>query len=160
VGHPSRDTNDHGQIMKLIIIESPFSSGTKPSIPAVVLRNTKYVRACMRDAFLKGEAPFASHAFYTLPGVLDDNIPEERVMGMEAGWAWMRVLEVNHVAVYTDLGISFGMSEGIRRAREVGRQVEERALGGVWASCVDASLCLSPTPGPNHVAECPFWRNI
>ena len=35
-------------------------------------------------------------------------------------------------AVYTDLGISKGMTYGIERAKTLGRLVEERQLGENW----------------------------
>lgn len=85
--------------MKLVIIESPYAGEVE--------RNLAYVRACMRDALARGEAPFASHALYTQPGVLDDLNPIERKLGIEAGFAWG---EHAHLHVfYTDLGWSRGM---------------------------------------------------
>lgn len=50
--------------MILVIIESPYAGD--------VDRNLEYLRAAMRDCLKRGEAPFASHALYTQPGVLDD----------------------------------------------------------------------------------------
>lgn len=47
--------------MRLVIIESPFAGD--------VVRNLRYLRACMRDCLRRGEAPYASHALYTQPGV-------------------------------------------------------------------------------------------
>jgi hypothetical protein len=117
--------------LRRVIIESPFAGET----PADVARNVRYVRACLRDCLLKGEAPFASHALYTLPGVLRDDVPEERKLGMEAGWAWARVLDLGtpiRVVVYTDLGISPGMQSGIDGAKSWGRDIEMRQLGGAW----------------------------
>ncbi len=116
--------------MKRVILESPYAGRT----PALLARNTRYVRAAMRTCLLREQAPFASHAFYTLPGVLDDGDPVERKLGMEAGWAWMRVLDPNiSVVVCTDLGISDGMRAGIDNAKSWGRQVEMLSLGAAWA---------------------------
>ena len=42
---------------------------------------------CLRDSLLRGEGPITSHLLYTQPGVLDDQIPEERQMGIDAGLA-------------------------------------------------------------------------
>jgi hypothetical protein len=43
----------------------------------------------VRDRIIiAGEAPIASHLLYTQPGVLRDEIPEERRHGIDAGLAW------------------------------------------------------------------------
>ena len=47
---------------KLVLVESPFRAITEAP--------TDYVVRSMRDAFSRGEFPFASHRLY--PGVLDD----------------------------------------------------------------------------------------
>lgn len=104
--------------MKLVVIESPYAGD--------VDRNVKYARACMKDCFERNEAPFVSHLLYTQEGVLDDNVAEERKKGMEAGFLWGDKAE--KTVVYTDLGISNGMKEGIVRAVKVGRKIEYRSL--------------------------------
>jgi len=104
--------------MTLIIIESPFAGDVDVNI--------RFARACMRDSLSKGEAPLASHLLYTQEDVLDDDIPEERNWGIEAGLAWGRHAE--KTAVYTNLGITGGMEKGIQRAIEEGREVEYREL--------------------------------
>jgi hypothetical protein len=40
---------------------------------------------------LRGESPIASHLLYTQPGILKDDVPEERPLGIEAGLAWRSV---------------------------------------------------------------------
>ena len=60
--------------------------------------------------------------------ILDDNTPEERRLGIEAGLSWGRL--ANLTAVYTDLGISEGMQLGIERVKSEGRSVEYRVLEG------------------------------
>jgi hypothetical protein len=147
--------------MKRVIIESPYSSGTDPSLPLVVARNVRYVRACLRDCLLRGEAPFASHAIYTLEGVLDDHDPQQRRLGMEAGFAWAkgtdRTAAAIFIAVYTDLGVSSGMQSGLERHKSLGLAVKERSLGPPWTEC---QCCAEPIPiGPEHMWSCPFWRN-
>lgn len=134
--------------MRRVILESPYAG---PS-PVVVARNVRYLRACLRDCLLRKEAPFASHAIYTLDGVLDDAIAEERALGMEAGKAWLRCLDVHDVVVYTDLGVSLGMHAGIDNAKSWGRNIETRQLGGVWLRC-----CCQ-RPAPVHEQCCPLWR--
>ncbi len=107
---------------RLVVVESPYAGETEEEVE----RNIRYARACLRDCFLRGEYPFASHLLYTQPGVLDDKNSEERKLGIEAGLAWVKVAETT--IVYTDLGISDGMRQGIRRAIEDGRSVEYRVL--------------------------------
>jgi hypothetical protein len=85
----------------------------------------------MHDCLKRHEAPFASHLLYTQPGVLRDEVPQERTRGIEAGLAWG--LKAEATVVYTDLGISPGMKLGIERAKAAGRPVEERSLGPLWA---------------------------
>lgn len=106
--------------MDLVILESPFAGDVE--------RNIKYARMCMRDCLLRGEAPYASHLLYTQPGVLDDEIPEERKLGIEAGFFWGE--NADKTVVYTDLGISKGMQQGIDIAKLRGRPVEMRTLPG------------------------------
>jgi len=116
--------------MKLVIVESPYAgtgeSGT-PSYAREVERNEAYARRAMRDCLLRGEAPYASHLLYTQPGVLSDLDPEERELGMQAGWAWGDAAALT--VVYVDLGITRGMRRGIERAEAAGRPVERRRLG-------------------------------
>lgn len=121
--------------MKFIVvsIESPFSGNTA--------QNLKYVRACMKNCLERGEAPVASHALFTQEGVLDDNIPEERKLGIEAGFAINAL--VSKTVVYEDLGITEGMLEGIARAIQEGRIVEYRKLPN-WNPSEEPLTCLNP----------------
>ena len=108
--------------MRLVIIESPYAGNVE--------RNVSYARACLADSLARGEAPIASHLLYTQPGVLDDDIPAERALGIAAGLAWKTVADAQ--VFYVDLGWSRGMS-----AAAEGRPfetVECRRLGGVWAA--------------------------
>ena len=103
----------------LVIIESPF--------PGLVDRNLRYLRAAMHDSLVShGEAPFASHALYTQPGVLDDRSPEERLLGIEAGLAWGE--RADYVVVYMDLGITPGMQIGINTAVKNGKRLIYRSV--------------------------------
>lgn len=86
-----------------------------------------YLCAAMADCLRRGEAPFASHGLYTQPGVLDDNAPDQRDLGIEAGFAWHSVAEA--VVVYEDFGDSPGMQRGIENAKRLGLPVERRRLG-------------------------------
>lgn len=112
---------------QFVDVESPYTAATK----AEVIRNIRYARACVRDSLLRGEFPYASHLFYTQPGVLDDNVPNERTKGIDAGKAIIQKLGAKTV-VYTDLGISAGMRLGIKLAEDAGREIEYRELGEDW----------------------------
>lgn len=104
--------------MRLVILESPFAGD--------VANNVLYARACVRDSLARGEAPIASHLLYTQEGILNDDIPDERQWGIDAGLAWRRVADAT--VVYTDEGISVGMKYGIRAAEEIGNEVIYRSL--------------------------------
>lgn len=106
--------------MKRVVIESPYAGNVE--------RNIAYLRACMADCLQRREAPFASHGLYTQPGVLNDSIPAERALGILAGFTWRAVADLT--VVYTDLGITVGMQQGIDDARHHQRPVEYRQLGG------------------------------
>ena len=103
---------------KLVVIESPFAGEVE--------KNLMYLRAWMRYCLLRLEAPYASHALYTPPGVLDDTIPAQRKLGMEAGFVWGDLAEL--AVVYVDRGISRGMKEGILRAELAQRPIVYRSL--------------------------------
>lgn len=109
--------------MRLVLVESPYAGDVE--------RNLRYLRAAMRDCLLRGEAPFASHALYTQPGVLADENGDERALGMAAGFCWGA--KADATVVYRDLGVSGGMQRGIEDAAVVGRPVEIRSLPE-WAS--------------------------
>ena len=105
-----------------VIIESPY----KPDHASGrdLFQNLAYARDCMANSLSRGESPFLSHLLYTQ--VLDDDIPEERQLGMNSALAWYAVAEL--CAVYIDLGISEGMASGIEHAKAIGLTVEERTL--------------------------------
>jgi hypothetical protein len=121
--------------MKRVIIESPFAGRCAPGWPWPIsailkwidrLRNIRYLRACLRDSLMRMEAPYASHAIYTLPGVLRDYIPEERDLGITAGFRWGDIASKR--VFYVDRGWSRGMKLGLDRARLIGQKIEERSL--------------------------------
>lgn len=109
---------------RLVIIESPYRGVCYEELEA----NITYARACMHDALMRGEAPFASHLLYTQQGVLDDKEPLDRELGISAGLAWGE--HADATVVYVDRGIYTGMILGISRARAIGRPVEYRSLYG------------------------------
>ena len=108
-----------GPAMRRVILESPYAGDTAANID--------YARRCVRDALARGEAPIASHLLYTQPGILRDDVPQERQWGIDAGLAWRDVAEA--CVVYTDRGISKGMEYGIAATRAAGIPVEMRSIG-------------------------------
>lgn len=104
--------------MRLVILESPYAGDVE--------RNVRFAKACVMDCLKQGESAFASHLYFTLPGLLDDGNVLEREVGIDAGLAWGRVADAT--VVYKNLGITPGMREGIKRAHHAGRPVEYRVL--------------------------------
>ncbi len=101
-----------------VILETPYAGDIEA--------NLAYCRTAMRDCLLRDEAPFPSHALYTQPGVLNDEIPADRELGIVAGFAWRSV--ATKTVVYTDRGISRGMQAGIDHAKSIGHEIEYRTL--------------------------------
>lgn len=90
--------------MKLVVVESPYKGETNEER----FRNVYYARLCLHDCIVNhGEAPFASHLLYTQPHILRDEVPEERLQGIDAGLCFKRVVE--YTVFYTDLDWSTGM---------------------------------------------------
>lgn len=108
--------------MKFVIVESPYAGEIE--------RNVAYARAAMADCLKRGEAPFASHLLYTQPGVLRDEVPDERKLGIDAGLEIAKRADLT--VVYSDLGMSSGMRYGIAAAKAAGRPIQYRTLGEVW----------------------------
>lgn len=103
-----------------VILESPYSGDTE--------RHVQYARACVRDCALRNESALASHLLWTQDGILNDNIPQERGLGIALGLTWGEVADAT--VVYTDFGITEGMMIGIKNADLAGRKVEFRSLHG------------------------------
>ena len=109
--------------LPIVIVESPFAGNDVAHEDLHV----EYARACMRDAFVRGEVPYASHLLYTQPGVLDDDVPEQRELGIAGGHLFLKRC-ADFVAAYVDMWISTGMRRGIAEASACGRAVEYRSL--------------------------------
>lgn len=82
-----------------VMVESPFANKGALGV--------RYLYACLRDCLNRGEAPFASHGFYTQ--FLNDTIPTHRELGIACGYRWGMVADL--IVFYTDLGWSHGMIE-------------------------------------------------
>ena len=107
--------------MKLVILESPYAG----NVPL----NIAYAKLCLLDCLKRNEAPIASHLLFTQPGILDDNDPEQRKLGIAAGLAWAKVADIQ--VFYIDFGVSSGMEAAYNAGiittefRELGPEVIE-----------------------------------
>ena len=104
--------------MKRVILESPYAGNIE--------RNIEYARKCLRDSLGRNEAPIASHLLYTQDGVLNDDVEEERMWGINAGLAWKEVADL-HV-FYIDFGMSGGMKYALEYASKNNINVEFRTI--------------------------------
>jgi hypothetical protein len=104
--------------MKLVMVESPYAGDIEI--------NLQYARACMADCLKFDEAPFASHLLYTQEGILNDNVPSERSLGIRCNLAWQEAAD--YIVFYTDLGISDGMRDALICAIKTDKQVIFRRL--------------------------------
>jgi len=92
---------------RFVIVESPYAGTTAKEINL----NLRYLRLCMNDCIMRGEVPYASHGLYTQRGVLRDNVPGDRKLGMNCGFAVRERFDFS--AFYTDLNLSSGMDDGV-----------------------------------------------
>lgn len=111
--------------MKRVVVESPLSGN--------FLRNKLYALWCAYHCRTLGEAAYASHLFFTQ--FLDDEDPESRAFGIEAGYAWAETAHI--VAFYVDYGMSPGMlkaeqrwSEHLREYRKLPAQMLAQCAAG------------------------------
>lgn len=116
--------------MKRVIIESPYAGhGDSDYERRLATRvNITYARACVRDSVIRGEAPIASHLLFTQAGILNDDIPAERELGIAAGLAWREVADLS--VFYTDRGWSRGMLAALDSLGPAVNRTEIRALFG------------------------------
>lgn len=82
---------------KIVIIESPYQGNLE--------RNATYLRRCVLHSIALGETPFASHGFFPL--FLDDEVPEERELGIILGHQFIPF--ASRVLFYVDYEWSPGM---------------------------------------------------
>lgn len=102
--------------MRLVIIESPFAGDLE--------RNYEYLQFAIADSIHRGESPYASHKLIT--GALDDDIPEERDLGIRAGYAWWK--HAATIIFYVDYGMSPGMHKALQRAKTMQMATEMRKI--------------------------------
>lgn len=111
-----------GHRRRRVILESPYAGDIE--------RNLRYARAALKDSLMRHETPIASHLLYTQPGVLNDDNPAERRLGIEAGLEWRHVADL--AVFYTDLGWSAGMVAARDVYAREGKPVTFRAIGFDW----------------------------
>ena len=113
--------------LRVTVYESPFAARTFDQFA----RHVAYIRLLTRlGAQLYGEAAIASHMIWTQPGVLRDDDPEERALGIDCGLAVALLACNGHVGhvYWTDLGWSGGMLRSAESMRERGLPINERSL--------------------------------
>jgi len=109
--------------MKRVIVESPYAATTERGIDL----NEAYGELAMHDCLVNhNESPYASHLLYTRRFVLRDVVPEDRKLGIEAGFCWRGVAEKS--VFYKDLGLTKGMNQGIEDCKRKDKPYEIRAL--------------------------------
>lgn len=90
-------------------------------------KHRRYLKALALHVLGLGFAPYASHVYTQW---LDDNDPDQRTLGIQAGFAWAQ--GVQDVFIGTDLGVSAGMELGLKVHRAAGRTIHEVTLGPDW----------------------------
>ena len=120
-----------------VIIESPYAGKN----PTHYRRNIAYLHRAIQDCLKRGELPYASHGFF--PGALDDNDPEQRKQGIEAGFEVAELFARlgGGRVFYVDRGTSFGMQEGLLHADRISMPRIDRKLGPEWAVDKDPPYC-------------------
>lgn len=104
-------------------VESPYNAPNALG----VRRNILYARLACRWALEHGYAPYASHLLYTQPGILDDDVAQEREMGIAAARELIRAA-AQVTLMFVDLGVSEGMRLGLEDALAAAREVLEIRL--------------------------------
>lgn len=112
----------------LLYVCSPFRGEVK--------RNKDYARELTRKAIDNGFVPVAVHLYLT--ETLDDNKPEERAKGMEAGETILD--NCKFILVGGRYGISEGMASEIKRAIEKGKVFLIEGEPGKLTADVDMSI--------------------
>lgn len=119
--------------MKRVIIESPYAADDLAGIDL----NEAYGELAMHDCLVNyNESPYASHLLYTRRFVLRDDVPEDRKLGIEAGFYWRDVADKS--VFYKDLGMTKGMVQGISDCAKKENPYEIRTLpNNLWRRLVD-----------------------
>lgn len=86
-----------------------------------VEKNKRLARHLCRKAIESGFAPYAPHLY--LPDILDDDIPEQRTIGIDCGLAFIG--SCNALFYCAPNGITLGMQREIKYAESIGVNVHE-----------------------------------
>lgn len=108
--------------MKRLIVESPFAASEAYSVE----ENVAFARKVCRHALLLGFSPYASHLFFTQPGLLNDDLPDERRLGIDAGLVWSTDVEDVWFALRPGEKLSLGMTYAANRHRMRTARVQYR----------------------------------
>lgn len=99
--------------MRRVFVCSPYRGD--------VAANVEIALAACREVLRAGDAPFAPHLLY--PDILDDDVPAERALGIEAGRRWLAI--AHEVLVVGP--VTAGMREEIAAAEVLGIPVRYAA---------------------------------
>ncbi len=101
-----------------VVLESPY----RATETTTVEQHRVYLSHCIRDSNSRWESPYASHW-----GLADDDDDEmARHLGIRAGWEWGDLAAA--CVVYSDFGVTPGMSLSIDHYSSLGKPVEWRKL--------------------------------
>jgi len=119
--------------MRPAIVESPFktaeivlANGETATIEEA--KNIEYAKACCLWALDQCYSPYASHLFFTQ--FLDDSIPEQRKLGIQAGITWGSAADVR--IFFVDRGFTEGMVYGYKASKTLPQRIKVIKLGGDW----------------------------
>jgi len=128
--------------MKRVVVESPYAGNIE--------LNEIYGEFAMHDCLVNyNETPYASHLLYTRKNVLRDHVPEDRKLGIKAGFYWRDVAEQTNF--YIDLGMTDGMVQGIKdcelkqnpyQTRELPKDLWRRFIEVCYEESVEVILPL------------------
>lgn len=102
--------------MKKVFICSPYRGDGKTSKEA----NKAIATLLCKLAISRGCAPYAPHLYLT--DVLNDDKPEDRQAGIDAGLAFLGVCD--EVWIYAGHGISEGMKRELQAAMNAGKIIK------------------------------------
>jgi hypothetical protein len=114
------------------ILESPYAGDVE--------KNVDFARKVCRSLMRSGFNCFASHLYYTQ--FLNDDIPAERLMGIDAGLEWAEVVDTVIVALPANRRrLSSSMRKGIEAHQRADRSIkycfvsmDEAGIGINWVT--------------------------
>lgn len=95
--------------IKNVVLETPDHQ---------TLESKAYSALCFLDCLSKSEAPVLANTFYHYETIFAGNYADQRETSSRAKASWIQ--RAGSLVVYSDLGITFGMSESIAFARHEG----------------------------------------